>query len=128
MDRIIFGNISLLAEIALSNEEKALGLMYREWPPPVMVFPFEKLAYRKFWMRNTISPLDIIFCNANKVISIEQGEPLSLVEFGPNELCDLVVELPLGQASNIGIVRNTFVKIKYSLQTLARKFELTLTA
>lgn len=127
MDRVIFGNISLPAEIALSNKEKALGLMNRNWPPPVMVFPFDKSAYRKFWMKETQSPLDVIFCNANRVIAIEHGEPLSLVEFGPNKMCNLVVELPRGKANIIGIVLNTSVKVEYSLSTLARKFELTLT-
>jgi uncharacterized protein len=96
-------------EVAVTEAEQSLGLMFREWPPPIMVFPYKDAAPRRFWMKNTISPLDIVFCKANQVVGIFRGEPLSTKLIGPNEPSDLVVELPAGTASRLGLSVGDYV-------------------
>lgn len=93
------------ALLAISAEEQRMGLMHQPWPPPVMAFVYGSPQINRFWMRNTISPLDIIFCHQNKVSQICQGEPNSLKAIGDFIPSDLVIELPLGTAlaSNIKI-------------------------
>lgn len=126
MDRIIFDNHILATLIALTEDEQRIGLMKRAWPPPVMAFPYEKAGVRKFWMKDTISPLDIVFCREGRVVSIVTGEPLSLKHVGPDIPSDLVVELPKGTAEKLGIVLGTKTRLVYGLLSLARKYELNL--
>lgn len=123
MDRIVIGNKTFETLVALSEEEQCQGLMYRPWPPPIMTFPFKKADIHKFWMRNTISPLDIIFCQGGKVVEMYKGEPLSLKLVGPDAMVDMVVEMPAGTVEKCGINKGDSVDIKYSLGTLAKKFE-----
>ena len=122
MNIIKIGNIKLHTLIAYTEEEQARGLMWKKWPPPVMSFIYDTPGIKKFWMKNTISPLDIVFCKDNKVIAIKSGEPNSLDLIGPNKKSDLVVELPKGTVKKLGIKVGQAVTLTYSLETLAQKF------
>lgn len=121
-DLVILGNNKLETLIALTEDEQVQGLMYRDWPPPVMSFPFNQASVHKFWMRNTISPLDIIFCRAGGIVSIASGIPLSLKLVGPDEPIDLVVELPAGTARKLNISTGDPAELRYSSQSLAKKY------
>jgi len=71
--------VTLNAELASSDFEKAKGLMFRKTLPENqgMVFPFKDSEKRTFWMLNTYLPLDIIFIGKNKkVLNIGHGFPL----------------------------------------------------
>jgi uncharacterized membrane protein (UPF0127 family) len=125
-DRVVLGNHEFCAKVAVTEEEHLQGLMRKPWPPPVMIFPYNTAEIRKFWMKNTISPLDIIFCRENKVVSIHKGEPLSTQLIGPNEPCDLVVETPFGTAEKIGVKIGDPVHVIYSIATMARRCEQSL--
>lgn len=109
--------------VAITDEEQERGLMYANWPPPVMSFPFNTEAKRKFWMKNTVSPLDIIFCKAGKIVQICSGEPLSEKFVGPNEPTDLVIELPAGTSSKHAFHPGDNVKLHLSVPTLAKHYE-----
>lgn len=106
--------------VAVTSEEHMRGLMGRAWPPPVMAFPYDKSEYRKFWMKNCISPLDIVFCNNNKIVDICYGEPMSTKLIGPYEPVDLVVEFPHGTAEKCGFFAGDVVQLKLSSNTAAR--------
>jgi uncharacterized protein len=106
--------------VAVTPEEHQVGLMWRKWPPPIMTFPYNTAQVRKFWMKNTISPLDIIFCRANVVVGIFRGEPLSTALVGPNTASDLVVEFPAGTADQIGLQVGDSIRFKPAIETLAR--------
>jgi uncharacterized membrane protein (UPF0127 family) len=82
--------------LAISEQEQAKGLMHQSWPPPIMsfVYPIAKVSH--FWMKNTPSPLDIVFCHKGKISQICKGEPYSTALIGANEFSDLVVEFPYG--------------------------------
>ncbi len=87
---------------AISSEEQEKGLMYQEWPPPVMAFIYESPRVNRFWMKNTPSPLDIVFCRDGKVAEICYGEPNSTKVVG-SQLSDLVIELPHGTVDSVKI-------------------------
>jgi len=95
--------------VAVTEAEQSKGLMYQKWPPPIMSFPYKRAATRRFWMKNTMTPLDIVFCRANCVVGIFKGEPFSTKLVGPNEPSDLVVELPAGTAANLGLAIGDYV-------------------
>jgi uncharacterized protein len=95
---IVLKGKEFVTKVAITEQEQMKGLMFEKWPPPIMVFPYKNSSIRKFWMHNTISPLDIIFCNNGKIISIMKGEPLSTKLIGPDKPADFVVELPYGMA------------------------------
>ena len=109
------------AEVAVTEAEQMQGLMYREWPPPIMAFPYTTAQYRRFWMKNTVSPLDIIFCKSNKVVGIFKGEPMSTKLIGPDVPSDLVVELPAGTAAQLGLQVGDYVGYSPTQETLAKQ-------
>lgn len=88
---------------AISSEEQSQGLMYQEWPPPIMSFVYSSPKVNKFWMKNTPSPLDIIFCCNGKVSQICYGEPMSTAIIGSDSNSDLIIELPHGMVDTSGI-------------------------
>lgn len=89
--------------LAISEKEQEKGLMYQEWEPPVMsfIYPNPKISY--FWMKNTPSPLDIVFCYKGKIEQIHKGEPHSTSLIGKNMLSDFVIEFPYGTMKKLGI-------------------------
>jgi hypothetical protein len=110
--------------VAVTESEQRIGLMYQQWPPPIMSFPYKKAAPRRFWMKNCISPLDIIFCRAGCVVGIFKGEPMSTKLVGPNEPSDLVIELPAGTASKLGLQVGDHVGYSPTKMTLERQGKL----
>lgn len=89
--------------LAISEEEQMHGLMYQEWPPPVMSFVYASPRINKFWMKNTPSPLDIVFCSGGLVKQICKGEPYSTSAIGDDSPTDLVIEFPYGTVEAAGI-------------------------
>jgi uncharacterized membrane protein (UPF0127 family) len=121
-DYILVNGNKITTKLAITEDEQETGLMGQSWPPPVMSFPFETKAIRKFWMKNTPSPLDIIFCNSGRVLEIHYGEPYSQSFLGPNHPVDLVIEMPRGQAEKLGIAIGVKVKLKYSIVSLGKRY------
>ena len=88
---------------AISQEEQTRGLMNVEAPVPNMLFINKIAKINKFWMKDTPSELDIIFCKNGKIVEICRGEPNSTKIVGPDSLTDLVIELPYGTAKSLNI-------------------------
>lgn len=125
-DYILYKDHKIAAVTAITPKEQAQGLMFQSWPPTPMIFPYDRADIRKFWMKNTISPLDIVFCRQGRIVSIESGLPLSLHHVGPNVPVDLVLEFPSGMCHQLGMKRGDHIDISYSMKTLASKFLQTL--
>lgn len=59
-----------VSELALSEEEKTIGLMFREYlnKDKGMLFVYPEEMNLSFWMKNVLIPLDIIGINKKKEI------------------------------------------------------------
>lgn len=122
-DIIIIGNNKFQTLVAVTSKEHEIGLMFKPWPPPIMSFPYDTASVKKFWMKNTPSPLDIIFCRCGFIIDIQEGKPYDRTLIGPNSPVDLVIEVPYGMAQNYGMRIGDSVQIKYSMDTLVKKIK-----
>jgi hypothetical protein len=98
------------AELAVSPEEKARGLMFRENLPAGhgMLFVFDREGFHPFWMKNTLLTLDIIWLDSRKrVVHIEAGVPPCRVDpcrlYRPANPGLYVLEIVGGAAAGSGI-------------------------
>ena len=74
------GTVKLNVELARTNAEHGMGLMYREKLPENhgMLFVFNDKDVMNFWMHNTPEPLDIIFvAQDGSIATIKPGAALS---------------------------------------------------
>ena len=104
------GGSTFSVEIADTQEEQALGLMFRDSMPPDegMLFIFPNEAPRSFWMKNTRIPLDIMYFDKElKMVSISADTPPCRISHCPNYPSTgpamYVLELNAGKASELGV-------------------------
>ena len=96
-------------EEASTPMQKRIGLMQRTPLPPLrgMWFPFDQPQPLRFWMLNTLAPLDMVFIRDGRVMAIEADVPvcpaLPCRGYGPSEPSDGVVELGVGEVRRLGI-------------------------
>ncbi len=105
-------------EIALTPEEKAQGLMFRESLPPRtgMIFPFAEAAPHHFWMKNTMIPLDLIWMDAaGRVLYVSANTPPCRSDpcpnYGPEEHATIVLEIAGGLAAKEGVTRGATIRL-----------------
>jgi len=70
--------LSLLCEVADTDEERKTGLMNRSRLPEDegMLFVYDTPREVYFWMKDTLIPLDIVFISEDRlVVSIVEAEP-----------------------------------------------------
>ena len=93
-------------EVARTREAQNRGLMER---PPLgddegMIFPYKTAAVQGFWMKNTPSPLDIIYVGEDgRILNIITGEPYSEKNLISDGHANLVLEIRGGRAAELGI-------------------------
>ncbi len=104
---------SVTAELAVTEEERSRGLMFREkvLPDQGMLFVFEREGVHQFWMKNTLVPLDMIWLDsAKRVIYIAANVPPCKEDpcpsYGPDVPARYVLELRAGGAAENGIGPN----------------------
>jgi uncharacterized protein len=101
------GRASFVVELALSAEQKTIGLMGRKMLPPGkgMLFDFETPRMVSMWMRNTYIPLDMIFIDSDgRIVNIaENRTPLSLATIPSAAPVRGVLEVGAGVAEKYGI-------------------------
>lgn len=109
INKICFKENCFNLEIAEDDLERAKGLMFRKdlCNDCGMLFIFEKEGNYKFWMENTLIPLNIIWMNKNlEVIFIEESIPCIEEKcklYGPEKNSSYVLEINKGKANEIGL-------------------------
>ena len=111
-------------EVARTAEQKRLGLMQRPALPPLrgMWFPFSAPAPERFWMFNTIAPLDLVFVRDGRVLDLAPEVPVCPAlpcrsywadadGNGRADFVDAVIEIGAGEAARLGIRRGDRVTI-----------------
>jgi uncharacterized membrane protein (UPF0127 family) len=69
---------AVTAELAITDFERAKGLMFREQinPDQGMLFVFEDEGLHSFWMKNMVISIDILWLNKEKrIVHIEERVP-----------------------------------------------------
>ena len=69
---------SVTAELAVSDEERQIGLMFREElkPDQGMLFVFNDEGFHSFWMKNMKISIDILWLDKEKrIVHIERNVP-----------------------------------------------------
>ncbi len=116
-DQVCINDDCFLVELAITDEEKEVGLMFRGYlePDTGMLFIFDEPDYYSFWMKNTLIHLDIIWINQNKeIVHIEErAEPCreSCRVLTPYEEAVYVLEIAGGLVEKLGIEKGMNVDI-----------------
>ncbi|WP_420555646.1 DUF192 domain-containing protein [Roseovarius sp.] len=106
-----WGSASFTVELADDNAERAQGLMNRESMARSagMLFAYPAPRPVRFWMRNTLIPLDMIFLDDTGTVQTVHHEAQPLDEsliFGGNAI-QYVLEINGGMARQLGISEGT---------------------
>lgn len=120
---IINGN-RLEVLLAISDEEQSKGLMYVKPPVPNMAFVYGQPKINSFWMKSTPSPLDIVFCHKNRIVSICSGTPFSTQLIGGDRFSDLVVEFQKGTCASLGVKEGDPIELQCSKEAAMKVFML----
>ena len=103
------GDHNFNIEVMVTDEERALGLMFRRSLPEKdgMLFLYDLPQPATMWMKNTFIPLDMVFISSEaRVHRIEQNaEPFSTTLIPSDGDVVGVLELNAGEAGKIGLKR-----------------------
>lgn len=105
------GGGHLSVEVADDTAERARGLMFRTdlADDAGMLFVYPAPHTARFWMKNTLIPLDMIFADpAGRVLTVHEGaipEDERLIDGGPG--VQFVLEVKAGRARAMGITPGT---------------------
>ena len=100
--QVCFDEKCVNVEIADEKEEITTGLMFRESlaKDSGMLFVFPEEGVHKFWMKNTLIPLDMIWINDNEIIYIKDNALPCKTEvcesYGPDKEAKYVLEVNSG--------------------------------
>jgi uncharacterized membrane protein (UPF0127 family) len=106
-------------ELARSEEEMAQGLMYRESLPDrtgmLFLFPYDDDSHR-FWMKNTLIPLDIIWLDASgRVLFVSANTPPCKADpcpsYGPDFAIASVLEIAGGLAETEKVTVGSTIRL-----------------
>jgi len=107
-------NYRFEVELAVTPQQRAQGLMYREEMGRFegMLFLFDREVPRSFWMRNTLLSLDLIFLNSKgEIVSIaSDAVPLDETPIPSGVPASAVLELLGGTAEDLGLAPGDRVK------------------
>ena len=101
------GMVHFSVEIADDAAERAQGLMNRKSLPRSagMLFLYQTEQQARFWMKNTLIPLDMIFADASGRVSHVHSDAVprdkTVIDGGPGVL--MVLEINGGLAARLGI-------------------------
>lgn len=115
---VIFGADTVVAEVARTQEEREQGLMYRQELPEGtgMLFVFDDMEVRSFWMENTYVPLDIAFMDAAfMVVNIDHMAPLTTDNHDSAGPAMFALEVPEGWFAAHGVKRGARAVVEFGV-------------
>ncbi len=96
----------LEVEVMISDQDRALGLMFRKSLPEDkgMLFVFERSAFHGIWMKNCRFPIDIVWLDEDqRIVHVAEGVPPCKADpcpsYDPLRRASYVLELSAGQAA-----------------------------
>jgi uncharacterized membrane protein (UPF0127 family) len=98
------------AQVAASQEERAVGLMHRQdmAPNEGMLFVFEQPAGQCFWMKNTLLPLTAAFvADDGTIVNLEDMKPQTLDSHCSAKPVRYVLEMHQGWFAKRGLKAGT---------------------
>lgn len=107
-------------EVADTDQEKQIGLSGRDslGENQGMVFVFDNPGLYSFWMKEMKFPIDIIYLNGNRVVTVIENaaapssENEELPIYQPEEKANRVLELKAGTAKAHGIQKGSEIKLE----------------
>ena len=118
------GSARFSVEIADDLEERAQGLMGRKTMASSagMLFVYEKPVQARFWMKNTLLPLDMVFADATGTVTAVHSNAIPLdetsIDGGPG--VQYVLEINGGLATRMGIAPGAELRSPVMDQSRAR--------
>jgi uncharacterized membrane protein (UPF0127 family) len=101
------GALRFEVELAKTDPQRQKGLMFRTElaADKGMLFLFNGMRVQRFWMKNTLIPLDMIFIDDKGVIVgiVENAEPETLSGRSVGKPSQYVLELAGGASRRLGI-------------------------
>ena len=106
--------VEITAEIAVTDDERAQGLMYRKELPDGdgMLFVFDRDQQWSFWMKNTLIPLSIAFIASDgRITEIRDMQPQDLSSVKSNRSVRYALEVPQGWFGRAGVRTGDVVRV-----------------
>ncbi len=115
----IDGRVTYNIDIATSTVAKAKGLSGRESlsPDAGMLFTFNDMTTRHFWMQGMLIPLDVLWIREGKIIGLQANIPHpaanngQIATFQSPEPADQVLEINAGDIAKHGFAVGQAVSI-----------------
>ena len=107
--------VTIKAEIARTDEERATGLMYRKELPDGegMLFVYDRDQIMSFWMKNTYIPLSIAFIASDgRIIEIKDMYPHDESSVLSSRSARYALEVPQNWFSRAGVQPGDIIKIE----------------
>ena len=108
------GPVNLTVELANTDIQRQTGMMFRRTMAANtgMLFDFGGEAYRAFWMKNTLIPLDMIFIRGDGTIAHIAANAVPLTEDSVPSTAPVraVLEIPGGRAAALGLAEGNAVR------------------
>jgi len=101
------GQAHFTVEVAADQAAREKGLMFREHMASSagMIFVYQAPNHARFWMKNTLIPLDMIFADETGLVTVVHSDaiPQDLTPIDGGEGVMYVLEINGGLAKRIGI-------------------------
>jgi uncharacterized protein len=116
---VIFGKDTVVAEVARTEAAREHGLMDRQEVPAGtgMLFVFDDMQQRSFWMQNTYVALDIAFMDASyRIVNIDHMAPLTTTSHESEGPAMFALEVPEGWYAAHGVKAGDHAIVVYGIQ------------
>lgn len=120
--KAMMGSEEIELEVTRTPQQQQLGLMYRDQASLPdnrgMLFSFEEPKIARFWMKNVVISLDMVFLLDGKIQAIEADVPpcntLACPTYGPEDLLvNQVIELRGGRAAELELQPGDTIEIDF---------------